>query len=80
MGHFSEIRDHTYRDLTLEFLSTLHVEVTSDPRCQEGYIFFYLNRKFYELNLSAFNSIFGFIPSMDMSYRRFLKDFGPNAF
>jgi len=29
MGQFSEMKDHTYRDLTLEFLSTLHVEVTS---------------------------------------------------
>ena len=26
MGHFLEIKEHTYRDLTLEFLSTLHVE------------------------------------------------------
>ena len=30
------------------------------PRCQEGYISFYLNKEFYELNLSAFNSIFSF--------------------
>jgi len=28
MGQFIEMKDHTYRDLTLEFLSTSHVEVT----------------------------------------------------
>ena len=33
MGQFLETRDHTYQDLTLEFLSTLHVEVISGPRC-----------------------------------------------
>jgi len=58
-----------YRNLTLEFLSTLHVEVTSGPRCQEGYISFYLNREFYKLNLSAFNSILGFSPSSDLDHR-----------
>ena len=31
MGHFSEIKDHTYRNLTPEFLSTFHVEVTRGP-------------------------------------------------
>ena len=40
MGQFLEAQDHTYRDLTLEFLSTLHVEITSGSRFQEGYIFF----------------------------------------
>jgi len=29
MGQFIEMRDHTYHDFTLEFLSTLHVEFTS---------------------------------------------------
>jgi len=66
MGQFLEIRDHTYRDLILKFLSTLHVEMTSGPHCQEGYISFYLNRDFYKLNLSAFNSILAFPPSMDL--------------
>ena len=33
MGHFIEMKEHTYRDLTLEFLSTLHVEVTRGPQC-----------------------------------------------
>ena len=42
MGHFIEIKEHTYWDLTLEFLSTLHVEVTRGPQCQAGYISFYL--------------------------------------
>ena len=31
MGQFLETRDHTYRDLILEVLSTLHVEITSGP-------------------------------------------------
>ena len=34
MGHFIEIKEHTYRDLTLEFLSTLHVEVIRGPQCR----------------------------------------------
>ena len=29
IGHFIERKDHTYCGLTLEFLSTLHVEVTN---------------------------------------------------
>jgi len=64
MSKFLETQDHTYCDLTLEFLTTLHVEVMGNPQCQERYISFYLNREFYELNLSAFNSIFGFPPSL----------------
>jgi len=31
MGHLLEIKEHTYRNLILEFLSTLHVEVTRGP-------------------------------------------------
>ena len=50
MGQFIETRSHSYYELSLEFFSTLHVEVTSCPRSQEGYISFYLNREFYELN------------------------------
>jgi len=42
IGHFLEIKEHTYRDLTLKFLSTLHVEVIRGPQCQAGYISFYL--------------------------------------
>ena len=38
MGHFIEIKGHTYRDLTLEFLSTLQ----RGPQCEGGYISFYL--------------------------------------
>ena len=41
MRHFIKIKEHTYRDLTLEFLSTLHVEVMRGPQCQAGYISFY---------------------------------------
>jgi len=37
IGHFFEIKQHTYWDLTLKFLSTLHVEVTRGPQCQVGY-------------------------------------------
>ena len=29
IGQFIEMKDHTYRDLTLEFLSALHVEIIS---------------------------------------------------
>jgi len=41
MLSFIEIKERTYRDLPLEFLSTLHVVVTRGPQCQAGYIFFY---------------------------------------
>jgi len=36
MGLFIERKDHTYRDLTLEFFNTLHVDVTNGAQCQEG--------------------------------------------
>jgi len=36
MEHFIERKYHTYRDLTLEFLSTLRVEVMSGAQCQAG--------------------------------------------
>jgi len=36
MGQFLEIKEHAYWDLTLDFLSTLHVEVTRGPQCQVG--------------------------------------------
>ena len=80
MEHFVERKDHTYRDLTLEFLSTLHVEVTSGAQCQEGYISFYLLGHFYEFNLSAFNEIFSFPPSLDVTLRAVPRPFNPNAF
>jgi len=70
VGQFIEIKDHTYRDFTLEFLSTLHVKVTSGAHCQEGYISSYLQGQFYELNLSVFNKILGFPPSLDVSIRK----------
>ena len=60
VGHFLEIKEHTYSNMTLEFLSTLHVEVTRGPQSQAGYISFYLQGQLYELNLGTFNSIFGF--------------------
>jgi len=34
MGQLLETRGHTYHDVTLESLSTLHVEVTRRPPCQ----------------------------------------------
>ena len=80
MDQFLEIRNHTYRYLTIEFLSALHVQVTSSPCSQEGYISFYLNREFYKFNLSVFNSIFDFSPSMDLPYRHLPKDFNLNVF
>jgi len=69
ISHFLELKEHTYRDLTLEFLSTLHVKVTRGPQCQGGYISFYLQGQLYELNLETFNSIFAFPPSMDLLNR-----------
>jgi len=42
IGHFLEIKEHTYKDQTLEFISTLHVEVTRGSPCQAKYILFYL--------------------------------------
>ena len=70
MSHFLELKEHTYRDLTLEFLSTLHVKVTRGPKCQGGYITFYLQGQLYELNLGTFYGIFGFPPSMDVSHHQ----------
>jgi len=80
MEHFIERKDHTYRDLTLEFLSTLHVEVTRCPQCQEGYISFYLLGHFYEFNLGVFNEIFRFPLSLDVTLRAVPCPFNPNVF
>jgi len=79
-GHFLENKEHTYRDLTLEFLSTLRVEVTRGPQCQVGCISFYLQDQFYELNLGTFSSIFSFPPSMDLPNCQVHCEFNPNAF
>ena len=78
--HFIDIKQHTYQDLTLEFLSTLHVEVTRGPQCQAGYIFSYLEAQFCELNLGTFNNIFDFPPSVDLPNRQVPQEFNPNAF
>jgi len=52
-------------DISLK-LRSKHVEVTRGPQCQVGYISFYLQGLFYELNLGTFNTVFGFPPSMDL--------------
>jgi len=44
------------------------------------YISFYLQGKFYELNLSAFNEIFSFPPSLDLSLRQVPCEFNSNVF
>jgi len=81
MAHLFKIKEHTYRgDLTLEFVSILNVEVTRGPQCQAGYISFYLQGKFYKMNLGTFNSIFIFPPSMDLSNRRVPCKFNSNVF
>jgi len=69
MGQFIEMEDHAYCDLTFEFFSTLNVEVTSGAQ-RQVYISFYLQGQFYELNSSAFNEIFGFSPSLDVTMRK----------
>jgi len=63
---FYRNKNNAYQDLTLEFLSTLYVEVTRGPQCQARYISFYLQGKFYELNLGTVKSIFNFSPNMDL--------------
>jgi len=47
---------------------------------KRGYISFYLQGQFYELNLSAFNEIFGFSPSLDVSMRKVPRQINSNAF
>jgi len=79
MGYFIEIKEHTYQDLTLKFLSTLHVEVIRGSQYQVGYISFYLQGQSYELNLGTFNCIFGFPPSMDLPNRQVPCEFNSNA-
>ena len=80
MVQLLETLDHTYRDLTLELLNTFHMEITSGPRCQEGYISFYLNMEFFALNLNAFNSIFSFPPSLNLDCHHVPREFNPNTF
>jgi len=74
------MKDYTYRDLTLEFLNTLHVMVMRGPQCQVEYISFYFQGEFYEFNLSTFNEIFGFPLSLDLSLRHVPCEFNPNVF
>jgi len=31
IGYLIEMKEHTYQDLTLEFMSTLHIELTRGP-------------------------------------------------
>jgi len=69
MSYFLELKEHTYQDVTLEFLSKLHVEAIRGPQCQAGYITFYLQGQLYKLNLGTFSSIYGFPLSMDLSHR-----------
>ena len=45
-----------------------------------GYISFYLNREFYELNLSSFNNMFGFLLSLNLPYWRVPQEFNANAY
>jgi len=56
-------------------MSILHVGPASDPWHQEGCISLYLNREFYELNLSAFNEVFGFPNSVDLPHCHILQEF-----
>ena len=49
MCQFLETRDHTHWDLTLEFLSTLHVEVTSALDVERGTFPFILIGSFMSL-------------------------------
>jgi len=80
MAHFIEIKEHIYWDLTLEFLSRLHIEVTRGSQCQAGYILFYLQGQLYELNQGTLNSIFDFSISMDLPNLQAPYKFNPNAF
>ena len=75
MRQFINTRDHTYKNLTLEFLSTLPPEVTRGLRCQERYISLFLRGDIYELNLSSLNNVFGFSPSLDMPLRHVPQEF-----
>ena len=43
------------------------------------FIIIYLQGQFYELNLSAFNEIFGFPPSLDVTIRKVSRQFDSNA-
>ena len=80
MGQFIEMKDHSYRDLTLEFLSILHVDVIRGSQCEDGYISFHMQGQFYELNLSIFNEISSFPPSLDLSLQLVPHEFNLNMF
>ena len=36
VGHFIQIKEHTNQDLTLEFLSTLYIEITRGLNVKQG--------------------------------------------
>jgi len=66
-----------YRRITLEFLSSINVEVLSGNNCVEGLISFRLYDRDYTLNLAEFNSIYGFRSGGE---RRLPRDFNENEF
>lgn len=66
MDHFIKMKDHMYKDLTIEFLSALDIEVTWGPRCQESTFPSSYKGNSYELNLSTPNIMFSFSPSLDL--------------
>jgi len=45
-GHFIEMKEHAYRDLTLEFMSTLYVKVTQGFNVNRDIFHFICKRRF----------------------------------
>lgn len=75
MQNFLDVRCSTYSNLTLEFFSTISVEVIQCQKCQNGRITFQLLGRRHTLTLDEFNNIYVLPTSLDIVHRRIPPSF-----
>jgi len=80
MRQFLDVRHHTYRSITLEILSTIHVEILQGHRCNDGLVSFRLNGILHELTLDQFNAIYNLPTNVDHHYRKVPDSFRASFF
>jgi len=78
IGQFIEMKDHTYHDLTLNFL--VFYMSRSPVELNVQWVIYHFICKFNELNLCAFNEIFDFLPNLDVTMHKVPRQFNPNVF
>jgi len=74
---FVAMQHPAHRRITLEFLSSVRVEILQGRDCTDGLIEFRLYDRDYTMNLAEFNSIYGFRPGGE---RRLPNEFNETEF